>query len=139
MARAAIYAMIQLGIRNVLLYNRTLQNAESLAHHYNSQTVAENTTDLSAVSLSDGKRSDATASPSLAPRPRTVVTILKSLEEPWPADLRQPTVIVCCIPAHSIGGNPAPNFTVPKQWLESPTGGVVMEVSISLIHGPLPS
>ena len=128
MARAAIYAMIQLGVRNVLLYNRSLQKAESLAHHYNSQTVFENITSLTSVSLDEGKTSDPTASPRLASRPRTVVTILKSLHEPWPTDLRQPTIIVCCVPAHSIGGNPAPNFTVPKQWLESPTGGVVMEV-----------
>lgn len=135
MARAAIYAMVQLGVRNVLLYNRTIQKAESLAHHYNSQTVADNSTDLSSVSLSDGKTPDATTASNLAPLPRSLVTVLKSLHEPWPADLRQPTIIVCCIPAHSIGSNAAPNFTVPKQWLESPTGGVVLEVSPSLILG----
>ena len=134
MARAAIYAMIQLGVRNVLLYNRTLPKAESLAHHYNSQTAGEGTTVLTGDSLGDGKASDATASPGLTPGPRTVITVLKSLEEKWPPDLRQPTIIVCCIPAHSIGGNPSPNFTVPPQWLESPTGGVVVEVSVAGIE-----
>ena len=112
MARAAIYSMIHLGVQNIFVYNRTLVNAEKLAHHYNRQDIFS--TEQSGV---EG-------------RPR--VSTLSSLDEPWPTSYTQPTIIVSGIPAHSIGGQPAPNFHVPTQWLESPTGGVVVDVSISL-------
>jgi shikimate 5-dehydrogenase len=109
MARAAVYSMIHLGVQNIFVYNRTLANAEKLAHHYNRQDLFAN------------ERMGADG------RPR--VSTLSSLDEPWPADYKQPTIIVSGIPAHSIGGAPAPNFHVPTQWLESPTGGVVVDVS----------
>lgn len=108
MARAAIYSLIHLGVQNIFVYNRTLANAEKLAHHYNRQDL------FASESSSDG-------------RPR--VSTLSSLDEPWPAAYKQPTIIVSGIPAHSIHGQPAPNFHVPSQWLESPTGGVVVDVS----------
>jgi hypothetical protein len=109
MARAAVYSMIHLGVQNIFVYNRTLANAEKLAHHYNRQDLFAN------------ERMGADG------RPR--VSTLSSLDEPWPADYKQPTIIVSGIPAHSIGGVPAPNFHMPTQWLESPTGGVVVDVS----------
>lgn len=116
MARAAIYSMIHLGVQNIFVYNRTLANAEKLAQHYNRQDIFAN------------ERMGADG------RPR--VSILSTLDEPWPAEYKQPTVIVSGIPAHSIGGAPAPNFNVPTQWLESPTGGVVVDVSST--HPPAP-
>lgn len=111
MARAAVYSLIHLGVENIFVYNRTLANAEKLAHHYNRQE------------LFSSERSRAGG------RPR--VSTLSSLSDPWPAAYKQPTIIVSGIPAHSIGGQPAPNFIVPTQWLESPTGGVVVDVSLS--------
>ena len=134
MARAAIYAMIQLGVRNILLYNRTLKNAQGLAQHYNSQTLDNENASLSAPNHGGGEGSGATTPTDEASPPGTLVTVVKSLQDPWPAEFRQPTIIVCCIPAHSIGGILAPEFTVPEQWLESPTGGVVMEVSLSCAY-----
>lgn len=109
MARAAVYAMIHLGVQNVFVYNRTYANAEKLAMHYNRQK-------------------DLLTPQSGRPRPTTVHT-LHSLQDSWPAELKQPTVVASCIPAHSILGQPAPCFEIPPQWLESPTGGVVVEVS----------
>lgn len=108
MARAAVYAMIHLGIQSIFVYNRTFANTEKLALHYNRQKNL-------ATSQGQGRR------------PTTVHT-LKSLQDPWPAGYKQPTVIASCIPAHSIAGQPAPCFEMPSQWLESPTGGVVVEV-----------
>lgn len=108
MARAAIYSMIHLGVQNIFVYNRTLANAEKLAQHYNRQDLFAN--ESNGV---DG-------------HPR--VSTVRSLDEPWPASYKQPTIIVSGIPAHSIGDQPAPNFRVPSQWLESPTGGVVVDV-----------
>lgn len=114
MARAAIYSMIHLGVQNIFVYNRTPANAEKLAHHYNRQDLFSNE-----HNGPDG-------------RPR--VSTIDSLEDPWPAAYKQPTIIVSGIPAHSIGGQPAPNFHMPSQWLESPTGGVVVDVSSPKSH-----
>ncbi|KAJ5122431.1 hypothetical protein N7448_003566 [Penicillium atrosanguineum] len=117
MARAAIYSMIHLGVQNIFVYNRTLANAEKLAQHYNRQDLFANER-----MAADG-------------RPR--VSTLSSLDEPWPAEYKQPTVVVSGIPAHSIGGAPAPNFNVPTQWLESPTGGVVVDLAYKPLNTPL--
>jgi 3-dehydroquinate dehydratase type I len=111
MARAAIYAMKHLGVRNVFLYNRTLENAKRLAEHYNRQS-----------------NTNAQQNMYTRPEPKTTVHVINSLQDPWPEDYRQPTLVSCCIPAHSIGGVPAANFEMPLQWLESPTGGVVVDV-----------
>lgn len=104
MARAAIYAMIQLGCRQVFVHNRTVENAESVARHFNSW----------ASGLSnDGK----------------VVRVLSNSEALWPSEFKYPTMIVSCVPARSVGGQPPANFEIPLQWLGSTTGGVVVEVS----------
>lgn len=112
MARAAIYSMIHLGVQNIFVYNRTSVNAEKLAHHYNRQDLF--------ASEHNGANG----------HPR--VSTLESLDDQWPAGYKQPTIIVNGIPAHSIGGQQAPNFHVPSQWLKSPTGGVVVDVSVAL-------
>ncbi|KAJ5494265.1 Shikimate kinase [Penicillium fimorum] len=116
MARAAIYSMIHLGVQNIFIYNRTLTNAERLAHHYNRQDLH------SKEARGSG---------------RPTVRIIASLSDPWPADFKQPTIVVSGIPAHSIGGEPAPNFHMPTQWLESPTGGVVVDLAYKPLNTPL--
>jgi 3-dehydroquinate dehydratase type I len=105
MARAAIYAMIQLGCRKIFMYNRTLEHAESVAQHFNSWAAG-----LS----SDGE----------------IVRVLKSATEGWPSGNRYPTMIVSCVPARGIGNQAPANFEMPPQWLGSPTGGVVVEVCL---------
>ncbi|KAJ5482071.1 Shikimate kinase [Penicillium sp. IBT 31633x] len=116
MARAAIYSMIHLGVRNIFVYNRTPANAEKLAHHYNRQ-------DLHPKEASGSGR--------------PVVRIIASLSDPWPAQFKQPTIVVSGVPAHSIGGEPAPNFQMPTQWMESPTGGVVVDLAYKPLNTPL--
>ncbi|PWY73207.1 quinate pathway repressor protein QutR [Aspergillus sclerotioniger CBS 115572] len=116
MARAAIYSMIHLGVQNIFIFNRTVASAEKLAYHYNRQN------------LPSGRAGSAV-------RPR--VHVIRSLQESWPASYKQPTVICSCIPTHSIGGQPAPNFEMPVQWLESPTGGVVVELAYKTLNTPL--
>jgi shikimate 5-dehydrogenase len=107
MARAAIYALIQLGCRKIFMYNRTVSHAQEVAAHFNSWAAG-----LS----SDGE----------------IVKVLKSTNEPWPEGYRQPTIVVSCVPARSVGGQPPANFEMPGQWLGSPTGGVVVEVPVLL-------
>ncbi|KAJ5489227.1 Quinate repressor protein [Penicillium diatomitis] len=116
MARAAIYSMIHLGVRNIFVYNRTVAKAERLAEHYNRQDL-----------FSQGRR----------PEDRPRVRILSHPDDPWPVAFKQPTIIVSGIPAHSIAGEPAPNFNVPTQWLESPTGGVVVDLAYKPLNTPL--
>ncbi|PYI08574.1 quinate pathway repressor protein QutR [Aspergillus sclerotiicarbonarius CBS 121057] len=116
MARAAIYSMIHLGVQNIFIFNRTLASAEKLAYHYNRQN------------LPSGRVGSAV---------RPQVHVIRSLQESWPASYKQPTVICSCIPTHSIGGQPSPNFEMPVQWLESPTGGVVVELAYKTLNTPL--
>ncbi|KAE8351015.1 type I 3-dehydroquinase-domain-containing protein [Aspergillus coremiiformis] len=117
MARAAVYSMIHLGVQNIFVWNRTFANAEKLAHHYNRQNLPPHTKN--------------------APTTRSNVHPLRSLQDSWPANYNPPTVICSCIPAHSIGGHPAPNFRIPSQWLGSPTGGVVVELAYKPLDTPL--
>lgn len=103
MARAAVYACYKAGIHNICIYNRTAQNADSLAGYYSS---------LSKTVL------DAPLS----------LSVLKSLNVSWPRQLSQPTVIISCIPADGTGSNIPAISSIPDQWLRSRTGGVFIEV-----------
>ncbi|TAQ87308.1 hypothetical protein B7494_g4345 [Chlorociboria aeruginascens] len=104
MARAAIYAMIQLGCRKIFVFNRTVAHAETVARHFNSW----------AAGLSSNGE---------------IVRVMKSRNEAWPAGYQPPTMIVACVPARSVGDQPPADFEMPTQWLGSPTGGVVVELS----------
>jgi shikimate 5-dehydrogenase/shikimate kinase len=115
MARAAVYSMIHLGVQNIFVWNRTYANAEKLAYHYNRQNLPAHNKN--------------------APTTRSKVHVLHSLQDNWPANYNLPTVICSCIPAHSIGNQPAPHFNIPSPWLGSPTGGVVVEVSALPVLG----
>ena len=95
--------MIQLGCRKVFLYNRTVENAENVARHFNRWA--------SGLS-SDGE----------------IVRVLKSSDACWPLHVKFPTMIVSCVPARTVGADGPANFEMPLQWLGSPTGGVVVEV-----------
>jgi len=114
MARAAIYAMIQLGCRKIFIFNRTVENAENVAHHFNTWAGA----------LSDTG---------------SVVSVLRSSDEPWPAEYNSPTMMVSCVPAQRVGSQPAADFEMPVQWLGSPSGGVVLEVRTFPLSHSLPS
>lgn len=109
-ARAAIYAMLQLGCRNIFIFNRTLQNAQVVAGHFNSWAKKQG--------MTPGKGGIS-----------QVCRVLPSISEAWPEGFEQPTMIVSCVPATAVDGNLPADFEMPIQWLRSPTGGVVLEVS----------
>ncbi|PYI25152.1 pentafunctional AROM polypeptide [Aspergillus indologenus CBS 114.80] len=105
MARAAIYACLQLGVQHICLYNRTSSNAERLAEYYREWAASSE----SAIRLR--------------------IEVLCSANEPWPRHLRQPTIIVSCLPALEIGSQSPVTLRLPEQWLESSTGGVFVDVA----------
>lgn len=98
MARAAIYACVQVGIQNVCIFNRTRENAHKLTEYYDGLSTSGWGKSLS-------------------------LSVLEILDSPWPTQLRQPTVIVSCIAPDT----PA-TFSIPEKWLCSNTGGVFIEV-----------
>jgi shikimate 5-dehydrogenase/shikimate kinase len=121
MARAAVYALLQLGVMNIAIFNRTYERASSLVAHFSRLTSSS---------------ADNVSSPMMRQN-RPNLTILRSRDEAWPEHLREPTIIVSCIPTDPIDGGPAAQFTLPSQWMESPTGGVVMETAYKTLNTPL--
>lgn len=118
MARAAIYALLQLGVRNIVVFNRTYATAEKLVTHF--ERLVSGTKDVDT-------RQEA----------RPEFHILQSRDDTWPENYRNPTIILSCIPADPIDGGPAAQFTLPTQWMESSTGGVVMEMAYKTLNTPL--
>lgn len=122
MARAAVYAMLQLGIKNIVIFNRTIENAQKLVTYF-AQVAASPTA--------------ATLFPSFVQGSQPTFRILASRDSAWPVDLRPATVIVSCIPTHPIGNEPSPDFTLPTHWMQSPSGGVVIELAYLTLNTPL--
>jgi shikimate 5-dehydrogenase/shikimate kinase len=119
MARAAVYALLQLGVKNIVIFNRTVDKAEKLVAHF---------TRLAATSA-------ITTSSTQWPEPS--FHVLRTREDAWPQSFRQPTIILSCIPADPIDGGPAAQFTLPPAWMRNPTGGVVMEIAYKTLNTPL--
>ncbi|ROW09782.1 hypothetical protein VMCG_02297 [Cytospora schulzeri] len=117
-ARAAIYAMIQLGCRNIFILNRTVQNAHVIADHFNNWARKQGLTP---------QKGGITQ----------VCHVLPSISEGWPEGYEQPTMIVSCVPATGVDGKLPADFEMPIQWLRSPTGGVVLELAYEPLITPL--
>lgn len=120
MARAAVYSMLQLGVQNIAIYNRTAENADKLVAHFMRLLSRHDIPSLSPSSGSEAR-----------------FHVLRSRDEPWPDKFRFPTMVVSCIPTHSVGGCPPPDFTLPESWMQSPTGGVVLEYAYLHLNTPL--
>ncbi|GAQ38271.1 hypothetical protein AtubIFM55763_010034 [Aspergillus tubingensis] len=107
MARAAIYACYQIGVRQMCIYNRTSSNAQKLAEYYTRWAEKKNT--------------------------RLQIEVLRSGNDPWPVGFRQPTIIVTCLPAPAGGQLQAPvTMEISEQWLRSTTGGVFVDVAYGM-------
>lgn len=119
MARAAIHSLASLGCQNIFICNRTPARAHELVKHYNSLIEAGDIPELGTNSTNN-----------------TRVQVIDSFADSWPTGVRHPTMVVCCIPADNADGTMI-DFTLPADWLKSPTGGVVVEVAYKRPLTPL--
>lgn len=103
MAHAAVYACHQLGVQQICVYNRTPANAQKLANYYHEWAESRNDTKLH-------------------------LHVLRSSVDPWPENLRPPTIIVSCIPAQDSVTQSPVTMQLPQHWLTSKTGGVFLDV-----------
>jgi shikimate 5-dehydrogenase len=104
MARAAIYACYELGVRRICIYNRTVENAEALAEYYHEWA------DRQKVKLR--------------------IEVIRSVSDRWPADFRLPSIVVSCLPGQDVDSASPVDLRISKDWLQSTTGGVFVEVCI---------
>ncbi|EXJ88995.1 hypothetical protein A1O3_02059 [Capronia epimyces CBS 606.96] len=118
MARAAVYAMLQLGCKHIFVYNRTVENTRAIVGHFNHW----------AKSQSNGNAGTFTPEP---------VEVLESTTEPWGAGFLLPTIVVSCVTHELLDGNPGASFEMPESWIQSPSGGVVVEMAYMTRETPL--
>lgn len=138
MARAAIYAMIHLGVQNVFLYNRTCRAAQALADYYNGLDELRTSYQEDDDEAAEHQQPVAEAGAAPKPRePRYTIHVIPTLSSPWPTPHRAPTMIVCGVPAQTPDGETATNFTLPPAWVLSPSGGVVVELAYRPLVTPL--
>lgn len=118
MARAAVYAILQVGVQNIAIYNRTRAHAQNMANHFTQLLQKPGFQTLGA-----GRE--------------TRFRVMEAWDEDWPDTFNLPTIIISCIPTHGVGGIPPPDFTVHEPWLGSRTGGVIIELGYNSLTTPL--
>nr|OQO26500.1 hypothetical protein B0A51_05892 [Rachicladosporium sp. CCFEE 5018] len=118
-ARAAVYALLSLGVMHVFVANRTLSTAHALADHYNKLIDSEV---IKHAIGNDGTKAR--------------VRVIESFTDSWPGGFNLPTMVVCTIPSQKPDGSVPSNFTVPSSWLRNPTGGVAVELSYNPMVTP---
>lgn len=129
MARAALYALQRMGVRHIVIYNRTPEHAKSLAEHFKFLGL------VTGDGLLEPKNS--TLKPDNERVQKPMVRVLESLDTEWYNDLAQPTIIISCVPAASVLKQPGANFTLPATWMRSPAGGVVLDLTYQPLVTPL--
>lgn len=118
MARAAVYALLQVGVGNIAIYNRSMDNAHKLVGHFES------------LLQRDGFQA-------LGVGRNTRFQVIQELSDAWPGQFRLPSIVISCIPTHPIGDTPSPEFKLPQAWLDNQTGGVIVELGYKTLNTPL--
>ena len=135
MARAATYALIQLDVKHIVIYNRTLANARKIAKHFSGITVEAGPTLCPFVATGFGGHASGRLC-SISPDDLDI-RVIESCEADWFSDLVQPTIVVSCVPASRVGDQPGASFTLPPAWMRSNTGGVVLDLNYRPVMTPL--
>lgn len=118
-ARAAIYALVKLGVGHIFILNRTHGNALKLKEHFEHTCGDLESSEHDVISVSP-----------LIPSP--TFHVLRSCDEPWPEGVSRPSVIVCAIPARASDDGPEYPPELRHDWFGNPTGGLVADVSAVL-------
>ncbi|KAK6004310.1 hypothetical protein QM012_008172 [Aureobasidium pullulans] len=121
MGRASVYALLQMGVTNIVIWNRTHSKAVQVAEYFTNWHTES--------------RSRLTNQTNAMPRCR--IEVVEQLDSPWPQQLAQPTIVICTVPAHQTGDAPPLQFEIPEQWFQSRTGGVIIELSYKSAWTPL--
>lgn len=129
MARAALYAMLQLDVRNIVIYNRTPAHARALASHFGSVDIPSTERPQK---MAVGRRHQADPEGK-----RCQFHVLETPNDEWPTHLAQPTIVISCVPASTVVGQPGARFVLPEQWMRSRSGGVVVDLNYRPIVTPL--
>ena len=116
-ARAAVYALMQLGVGHISILNRTKANAEKVKEHF--ETVSHEAEDSSSDSGNDSR--------SVATVPQ--FHVLSKWNEPWPADVPLPRIVVCAIPAQATSSVAEYPPELRTDWFSNSTGGLIADVS----------
>lgn len=126
MARAAVYCLLYLGVRNICIFNRTVAHAQSLANHFEEVFVNF----VHSKSHHPPHLGDSNHSRGLR------IRVLDSIDAPWPKDLSQPSIAICAIKAYDHQQSATSPFQLPQWWMKNPTGGIVVEVRrLDNFHG----
>jgi shikimate 5-dehydrogenase/shikimate kinase len=112
MARAAVYALYQWNVRNIFIYNRTVEHARDVADYFNDWAAKQ------------AKAGGSVASGTVP----EICRVLTSTTQQWPSTFRPPTCVISSVPTGSVDGEDLSDFEMPLQWLQSQTGGVALEV-----------
>lgn len=126
MARAALYALLKMGVSHIVVHNRTISHANELADHFTKLKLTE-----------DSHRPCSDGGNAAEDHARPDIRIISTTKAMWFDDLAQPTIVVCCVPASGIGDEPGAKFELPFQWMKSSTGGVVLDLNYQPLLTPL--
>lgn len=111
LARAAIFALMKLGVPNVFILNRTMQKAQDMARDI--------------VALNERGQKPSTISHQRTESPPSL-HVIGSKEQEWPLRHARPTIIIVCVPENS-------GINIPESWTRNRTGGVFVHVSAQSI------
>ncbi|KAG5801259.1 hypothetical protein H9Q74_014183 [Fusarium xylarioides] len=126
MAHAAAYALIRLGVRTILIHNRTRSRAEELIKQFDAQHKDDSGgTTAEGIEIESGSYDH----PSFR--------VIASKDDAWPEDISLPTIVVSCVATREIDGQCSADTSLPDHWLSSPTGGVAIELSYTPLETPL--
>ncbi|WAO95294.1 Quinate repressor protein [Fusarium falciforme] len=131
MARAAAYALIRLGVGTIFVHNRTVQRAEELAKQFDGRPYRSDSQDK----RDPCGRGRSSESPDHGANP--TFKVIGSKDDVWPEDSNPPTIVVSCVATWDLDGSCSVNTSIPPDWLASPTGGVVIELSYTPLETPL--
>jgi shikimate 5-dehydrogenase len=133
--RSAIYALVQLGVRNIFVYDRDVTKTQDVIEHFNSTFsrlsvpgFTESDLASSAVTSMKFKKSARTSYGSMSFENQSStpfhMTSLDSYSTPWTSEGNLPSII--------INGTPMRDFTVHPSWV-SASGGVGIDVSETIL------